>query len=116
MKQTLILHPLYHSRRRNPPPSPGGKGDEIEKLGRNDLATHRNEQIWHPPLILVPSLAILGPAALDVPGRTVGDHAREEEWVEPWEGGSGAGDKTPGKCEEEVAGVVDLAGVAIWRK
>ncbi len=44
----------------------------------------------------------------------MGDHAGEEDGVEPGEGGAEAGDQAPGQREEEVARVVDLAGVCVW--
>lgn len=43
----------------------------------------------------------------------MGDHAGEEDRVEPREGGVEAGDGTPREREEEVARVVDLTGVGV---
>ncbi len=42
------------------------------------------------------------------------DHAGEEERVEPGEGGLEARDGAPAQGEEEVACVVNLAGVAVY--
>lgn len=55
-------------------------------------------------------------AALDVAHSAVHDHGREKQRVEPWERRLKAGDQAPGEREEEVAGVVDFAGAAVWTK
>ena len=55
-------------------------------------------------------------AALNVPHGAVHDHGREKQRVEPWERRLEAGDQAPGEREEEVAGVVDFAGAAVWTK
>ena len=44
-------------------------------LGKTTGKTYRNEQIWHPPFIFLPSLAILFPASLDVSNDTMDYHA-----------------------------------------
>jgi hypothetical protein len=72
-----------------------------------------NEEVRNALLVLGPCLAILVPAALDITQGTVGDHAREEEWVEPREGAVEASDETPVQGEVEVAGVMDLASFAV---
>lgn len=75
--------------------------------------THRDEQVRHPGLVLAPRVTILCAAALDVACGAVGDHAAEEEGVEPGEGAAEAGDEPPADGEVGVAGVVDLAGEAV---
>lgn len=42
------------------------------------------------------------------------DHASKEERIEPGEGAGEAGDQAPVQSEVEIAGVVDLAGLAIY--
>lgn len=71
------------------------------------------EQIRNLSLILLPRLAVLRLAPLHVPDGAVGDHACEEGRVEPGQGAVEAGDEAPCQCEEEVTGVVDLAGVFV---
>jgi hypothetical protein len=46
----------------------------------------------------------------------MGDHASEEERIEPRKGGVEARDGAPAEREEEVAGVVDFAAVGICEK
>ena len=80
---------------------------------RGSNKTYRNEQIRNLLLILLPGLAILGSAALDITHSAVGYHAGKEDWIEPWEWAVEAGDSTPHEGEVEIAGVVDLAGVSV---
>lgn len=75
--------------------------------------THRNKQIRHLALVLLPRLSIFRSALLNIPNGTMYDHAGEEQWIEPREGRVEAGDSAPGESEEEIAGVMDLARVAI---
>lgn len=76
-------------------------------------STYGDEEVWNSLLVLCPCLTILGSAALNVTHGTVGNHTGEEDRIEPGERTLEAGDKTPHECEVEIAGVVDLAGVAI---
>lgn len=78
--------------------------------------TYRNEQIRHSSLVLGPGLAVLDAAPLDVTERPVGDHGGEKEWVEPREGAGEAGDQAPVESEVEIASIVDLASLAIYRR
>lgn len=75
--------------------------------------THGNEQVRNLSLILSPSLTVLVPAALDITQRTVTDHARKEQRVEPRERAVKASDKTPVQSKVQIAGIVDLASLAI---
>jgi len=43
----------------------------------------------------------------------VGDHASKEDWVEPREGAGEASDQAPVQSEEQITGVVNLAGLAV---
>lgn len=80
---------------------------------RADFKTHRNEQIWNLALVFLPSFPILCAAFLDIPNGTVDDHTCEEERVKPRKWRVKASDCSPGQSEEEIAGVMDLASVAI---
>lgn len=75
--------------------------------------THWNEEVGHLSLILEPGLAVLGSAPLDITQSTVGDHASEEQRVEPWEGAGEAGDQAPIKGEVEITSIVNLSGFAV---
>jgi hypothetical protein len=86
-----------------------GLRSELGLKGRS----YWNEQVRHLALILLPSFSVFGPALLDVPNGTMNDHAGEEEGVEPWEWRVEPGDCSPRESEEEIAGVMDLAGIAI---
>jgi hypothetical protein len=77
------------------------------------VQTYRDEQIRHKPLILLPALAILLPASLNISECTMDDHARKEHGVEPREWAVESGDEAPGIGEEEVACIVDLAGISV---
>jgi hypothetical protein len=76
----------------------------------------RDEQIRHPPLVLGPAFPILFLALLPVSPRSVQDHARKEQRIEPRKRGVEASDQAPRYGEEEVARVMDLAGVFICGK
>lgn len=78
------------------------------------MSTHGNEQVGDLTLIFEPSLAVLGATPLDVTQSTVRDHAGEEQRVEPGEGAGESSDEAPVQGEEEIASVVDLAGLAIY--
>lgn len=77
------------------------------------MGAYRNEQVGNLSLVLSPSLTVLVPAALDVTQSTVADHARKEQRVEPRERAVKAGNKTPVQGKVQIAGVVDLASLAI---
>lgn len=57
--------------------------------------TYGNEQIGHLALVFQPGFAVLGATTLDVTQGAVGDHAGEEERVEPGEGARETGDQAP---------------------
>lgn len=82
-------------------------------LGWQSSDTHRDEQVGNLLLILSPGLAVLDTAPLDITQSTMGNHAGEEDGVEPREGAGEASDQTPIQGEVQIAGVVDLAGLAI---
>lgn len=73
-----------------------------------------DEQIRNLSLVLHPGFAVLVPAALDVTQGTVGDHAREEDGVEPGEWAAEAGNQAPVQGKVKIAGVVDLTSLAIY--
>lgn len=75
--------------------------------------TYGDEQVRHLSLILLPRIAILLPAPLDVPHGAMCNHAAEEDGVEPREGAAEARDEAPADGEEGIAGVVQLAGLAV---
>jgi hypothetical protein len=74
---------------------------------------YRNEEVRNALLVLGPCLAILVPAALNIAQSTVGDHACEEQRVEPWERAIEASDETPVQGKVKVAGVMYLASFAV---
>lgn len=76
--------------------------------------THRNEKVWNQPLVLIPRSPVLGMTSLDVAIRPMRDHDGKEERIKPGKGAVESRDQAPAEREEEIAGVVDFAGVAIW--
>jgi hypothetical protein len=54
--------------------------------------TYGNEEVRNLSFVLEPSVAVLGPAAVDIASCTVGDHTAEEDGVEPREGALESGD------------------------
>jgi hypothetical protein len=85
----------------------------LSKFERGRGETYRNEQIRHLSLVLLPRLTILGTAALYVAHSTVCDHADEEDGVEPRKGAVEARDQAPRDSKDDIAGVMNLASVAI---
>ena len=83
-------------------------GRVIRKRG-----TYWDKEIRYPPLVLGPRVTVLGPATVYVPPSTVGDHAAEEDGIEPGEGALEACDEAPADGEEGVACVVHLAREAV---
>jgi len=79
----------------------------------SETETHGNEQVGDLALVLEPGLTVLGATPLDITQSTVGDHAGEEERVEPREGARETSDQAPVQSEVEVASVVNLASLAI---
>lgn len=77
------------------------------------MGAYRNEQIWHQSLVLKPRLAVLVAASLNVTHRAVGNHSGEKDRVEPREGATETGNETPVQGKVKIAGVVDLASLAI---
>ena len=67
---------------------------EIEQ-GIGFESAYGNEQVRNLPLILLPGLAVLESAALNVAPGSVGDHAAEKDGVEPREGAPKRG------CEQQ---------------
>jgi hypothetical protein len=45
----------------------------------------------------------------------VGDHEKEEDRIKPWKGTIDTGDQTPADGEAQVAGIMNLAGFAIFK-
>lgn len=64
-------------------------------------------------LILEPRLTVSSSTSLDVSKCSVNDHGGEEERIEPRERRAEACNSGPAEGKEEVACIVDLAGVAI---
>ena len=58
-------------------------------------ATHRDKEIRHAALILLPIFPILLLASLIIPQGTVCDHGCEEHGIKPWKGAHEAGDQAP---------------------
>lgn len=75
--------------------------------------TYGDEQIGNLSLVLRPGFTVLIPAALDVTQGTVGDHAREEDGVEPREWAAEAGNQAPVQGKIKIACVVDLTSFAV---
>lgn len=84
----------------------------VELITRTE-DTHRNEDIGHSPLILLPSLSILLTTPGDVPVSAMRDHQAEECRVEPWEGTLEATDQGPSRCKIRIARVMNLPRLAI---
>lgn len=84
-----------------------------QKITRVGTRTYGDEQVGHLSLVLLPRIAILLPTPLDVPHGAVRDHAAEEDGVEPGEGAAEPRDQAPADGEEGIAGVVQLAGLAV---
>jgi hypothetical protein len=80
------IHTAAHPNRQQKPP------DHNTLKAKQAASTHRHKQPRYAPLIFLPSLAIFGAATLDIADGAVGDHAGEEERVEPGERGVEAGD------------------------
>lgn len=72
-----------------------------------------DEQVWDLLLVLCPCLTVNLTTPGDITKRTVNDHTSKEDRVEPGERRIKASDQTPRNSEEEIAGVVDLAGLAV---
>lgn len=83
-------------------------GHSAARVGR----TYRDPHVGDIALILGPGLAVLFTAATGVAAGTVDAHDGEEDGVEPGEGAVKARDQAPGEGEEDVAGVMDFAGIA----
>lgn len=77
------------------------------------METYRNEQVRHPPLVFQPRLSVAFSASLNITHGTMRNHAREEQGIEPRERRAEASDQTPCDGEVEIAGIVDLAGIAV---
>ena len=77
------------------------------------ISTYWDEKIRHLPLILLPCLAILLPALLDIPHCAVDNHAAKEDRVKPGERAAETGNETPADSKEEIASVVDLACLSV---
>lgn len=84
-----------------------------QRFGRCDASTYGNEEVGHASLILEPGVAVLEAAAVDITRGAVGNHAQEEDRVEPGEGAVEAGNETPRDGEPSIGGVVNLAGEAV---
>ena len=92
------------------------KCGQYNKLSRDLLGgqrTHRNEKVRHTLLVLNPGSTVLLTAAGNVSPGAVGDHAAEEDGVEPGEGALEASDEAPADGEVGVAAIMDLAGEAV---
>lgn len=77
------------------------------------MRTYGNEKVRNLSFVLEPSVTVLSSAAVNITSCTVGDHAAEEDGVEPREGALESGDETPRNGEPNVSGVVDLAGKTV---
>ena len=77
------------------------------------IKTYRDEKVRATSLILLPSIAILLLATLNITTGTVHNHESKEDRVEPRERRVEASDHTPAESKVHVASVVDLASVLV---
>lgn len=89
------------------------KGSTEQVVLLEHLEDVRDEEVRHLLLVLCPRLTVDLTTPCDVTQRAVNDHTSEEDRVEPRERRIKAGDQTPRDSKEQIAGVVDLAGLAI---
>lgn len=75
--------------------------------------TYRDEEVRHPPFVLLPRLAVFLPAPLDIPSGAMNDHEREEDRIEPREWAVETSDETPAQRKVQVGSVLHLAGVLV---
>src|SRR6266536_3903137 len=85
----------------------------LDTIKKSEGTTYWNEQIRHQPLILLPALPILDLTPLNIPIRTMHNHASKEHRIKPGERTIKTSDQAPSQSKEQITRVMDLASISI---